>query len=51
MVYNAIGQKVYEQTANASEVSINLDGFDTGIYLVKIIADGNEVTRKVSIQK
>lgn len=51
MVYNAIGQKVYEQTANSSEVSINLDGFDSGIYLVKIIADGNEVTRKVSIQK
>ena len=51
MIYNAVGQKVYDKAVDSSEVSINLDGFDTGIYLVKFIADGNEVTRKVSIQK
>ena len=51
MIYNSIGQKVYEKTADSSEVSINLGGFDSGIYLVKIVADGNEIIRKVSIQK
>ena len=51
MIYNSIGQKVYEKTADSSEVSINLDGFDTGIYLVKIAANGDEIIRKISIQK
>lgn len=50
-VYNAIGQKVYSQTVNASEALINLDGLDSGIYLVRLVAGGNEIIRKVSIQK
>lgn len=50
-IYNTVGQKVYEQTFDSSEVSINIDGFDAGIYLVKLVADGNEVTRKISILK
>ena len=51
MIYNSIGQKVYEKTVDSSEVSINLDGFDTGIYLVKIVANGDEVARRISIVK
>ena len=50
-IYNSVGQKVYEKAADSSEVSINLGGFDSGIYLVKIVADGDEIIRKVSIQK
>ena len=50
-IYNSIGQKVYEKTADSSEISINLDGFDTGIYIVKVVADGDEVTRRISIIK
>ena len=50
-IYNTVGQKVYEQTFDSSEVSINIDGFDAGIYLVNLVADGNEVTRKISILK
>lgn len=51
IIYNSIGQKVYEKTADSSEVSINLGGFDSGIYLVKIAANGDEVTRRISIVK
>jgi len=51
MIFNSLGQKIYEKLDDSSEASINLDGFDTGIYLVKIIAAGNEIIRKVSIQK
>lgn len=50
-IYNAIGQKVYSQTMNSTETLINLDGFDSGIYLVRLVADGKEIIRKVSIQK
>ena len=50
-IYNTVGQKVFEQTLDADEVVINTSDFDSGIYLVKIVADGNEITQKVSIQK
>ena len=51
MIYNSVGQKVYEKAADSSEVLINLGGFDSGIYLVKIAANGDEVTRRISIVK
>ena len=49
MMYNAIGQKVYNETADSSEVSINLGGFDSGVYLVKAVVNGEVVTRKISV--
>ena len=49
MIYNSIGQRVYEKMSDSSEVSINLDSFDSGIYLVKVVADGDEVTRRISV--
>ena len=51
MIYNAIGQKVYDETADSSEVSINIDGFDSGVYLVKAVVNGEVVTRKISVMK
>ena len=51
MMFNAVGQKVFEKAFDASEATINLDGFDTGIYMVKIVTDGEEVIRKVSVIK
>lgn len=50
-VYNSLGQKVYSQTADANETVINMGDFGTGIYMVRIIANGNEVTHKVSVIK
>ena len=51
VIYSSIGQKVYEKQVDSSEISINTDGFDSGIYLVKVVADGDAVTRKISIIK
>ena len=48
-IYNSVGQKVYEKTFDSSEVSINLDGFDSGVYMVKAIVNGEVVTRKISV--
>ncbi|MBP5643461.1 MAG: T9SS type A sorting domain-containing protein, partial [Bacteroidales bacterium] len=50
-IYNSIGQIVFENKVNSEEISINLDGFDVGVYLVKAVVDGEVITRKVSIQK
>lgn len=51
IIYNSIGLKVYEQSVASSEVSINLYGFDAGIYLVKAVVDGEVVTRKISVMR
>ena len=51
VVYNSIGQKVFEKALNADEMTINTSNFDAGIYMVRVIADGNEITRKVSVVK
>ena len=50
-IYNSIGQKVYEKAADSSEVLVNLDGFDSGVYLVKAVVNGVVVTRKISVMK
>ena len=51
VIYNAIGQKVFSQTFDGNEASIDMNSFDSGIYMVRIFANGNEVTRKVSVIK
>ncbi len=50
-VYNSIGQKVLEQPLDADEITINTNGFEAGIYMIRVVANGNEVTRKVSVVK
>ena len=51
VVYNSLGQKVFEQSVDAEEITINTNNFETGIYMVRIVANGNEVTRKISVVK
>lgn len=50
-VYNSIGQKVFAQDLNADEATVNTSDFEAGIYMVRIVANGNEVTRKISVIK
>lgn len=49
VVYNSIGQKVFENTYSNNEAVINMSDFEAGIYMVRIIAGGEEVTKKVSV--
>jgi hypothetical protein len=51
IVYNSVGQKVFEQNVDAEETTISTSNFEAGIYMVRIIANGNEVTRKISVVK
>lgn len=49
VIYNSLGQKVFAQTFDGNEATIDMSGYDAGIYMVRIVADGNEITRKVSV--
>ena len=51
VIYNSVGQKVFAKTPDSSELLISLNDFDTGIYFVRLVADGNEITRKISVIK
>ena len=50
-IYNSIGQKVFEQNHDANEMTINTNDFESGIYMVRIVAYGHEMIRKVSVMK
>ena len=50
-VYNMMGQKVLSQAVNAEEITINTCDFESGIYMVRVVADGIEITRKISVIK
>ena len=51
VVYNSLGQRVFAQDVDANETVIDMSNFEAGIYMVRIVADGNEVTRKISVVK
>lgn len=51
VVYNSLGQKVFAQELDVNETTINMNDFEAGIYMVRIVANGNEVTRKISVVK
>ena len=48
-IYNTIGQKVLSQKVEGDETTISTSDLDAGIYMVRIVANGNEVTTKVSV--
>ena len=50
-VFNMMGQKILSQDVDAEEVTINTCDFESGIYMVRIVANGNEITRKISVVK
>lgn len=49
VIYNSIGQKVFEQKFNSDKAVIDMNDFMTGIYMVRVVANGNEITKKVSV--
>ena len=50
-VYNMMGQKMMSQDVDTEELTINTSDFESGIYMVRIVANGSEVTRKISVVK
>ena len=50
-VYNMMGQKMMSQDVDTEELTINTSDFESGIYMVRVVANGNEITRKISVVK
>ena len=44
-------KRVFAQTFDGNEAKIDMSSFEAGIYMVRISADGNEVTKKISVVK
>lgn len=49
-VYNLLGQKVFENTLNANTAQIDMSGFSTGSYLVKVTSENQTKTIKLMKQ-
>lgn len=49
-VMNTLGQKVFETTAT-DNTTINLNGFESGIYMVRIETENGIKTEKVNVKK
>lgn len=47
-IYNMLGDKVYAASMlNANAGAIDISGFDSGVYLMEVVVDGERVVRRV----
>lgn len=44
---NTMGQKVFELENVSNSVQLDIAGYETGIYFVRVINDGNSVTKRI----
>jgi len=49
-IYNHIGQSVAEQFVNNTSASINVDGIESGVYIIRIEAANGYTTQKIVIE-
>lgn len=49
MVYNTLGQMVYNQPCEGDAVMINLGNVESGFYMVKVLCNEGETVRKISV--
>lgn len=48
-VYNLVGQMVYEMDCQGDSVDINLSNVETGVYMVRILTDNGDVTKRITV--
>lgn len=48
-ITNVMGQKVYETSVNADNVVVDVNDYPTGIYMIQVVTDEYEVTKRVSV--
>ena len=49
-LYNLVGQVVYSEQTNASEINVNVSNLNSGVYMLKINQNGKVYTSKVIVQ-
>ncbi len=50
-IFNSVGQRVFAEDVNANEYIVNISGFEAGIYMVKIMTNSGEVTKRISVAR
>lgn len=50
-VYNVIGAKVVAKQFNSQTNSLDLTGFEAGVYFVKIATENGQITKQITITK
>ena len=48
-IYSLLGQRVYSEDVNSDEAVINMSDLDAGMYVVRVVADGTEMVKKISV--
>jgi hypothetical protein len=48
-VFNILGSKIYSETTTASELKVDLGSVAKGVYVVKVMTEGNKYTAKVNV--
>ena len=51
VVYNALGQALFNKEANGDMLQLDLSGFEDGLYWVKAMAQGEVVTRRFILSR
>ncbi len=49
-VFNLIGQEVYQEQVNKNTTQIDLSNYQEGIYFIRMLIDGNLITKKIIIK-
>jgi len=49
-MFNLVGQKVYSHTTNESSITINVNSFKSGVYMLKVNQNGQVYTSKVVVK-
>ena len=49
MVYNTVGQLVYNSRCEGNSALINVSALDSGLYMVRVITANGETTKKLSV--
>lgn len=48
-ISNVMGQKVYETSVNNDEVVVDVKDFPAGIYMIQVVTEEYEVTKRISV--
>ena len=48
-ISNVMGQKVYEKSVDSDNVVIDVNNYQSGIYMIHVVTDEYETTKRVSI--
>jgi hypothetical protein len=51
MVYNTFGHTLLTKEASSDVLQLNLSGFEDGLYWVKVMAQGEMVTRRFILSR